>query len=333
MSLPPQPPSSEEPEQHTTLHFSEETPKQASSAPESRSDEVEKQPVLSASEDIPTQYQSAPDESEAPTQVGANASAPDEAEAPTQVGANTSAPDEAEAPAPDEAEAPASNWAEAPISNWDDASTPAWTDASPIDDPTAIDDTVAATTADAATNATPDFNTAQGAPAPSQTSRAGIFIHKSILIAAAIVVVLAAILVALVLFLNRPIDPPTDWIASESSAATTTGASQQILYYLHWTNQDGKLTGQLQLAADTNGTPQSLTAPTTGLYNRDNHIIYVVVTISGSPTTLTGKIDTSNNTLTLNPAGATDTSNQIVFHTGSANDYKLDTQKMDAPKK
>jgi hypothetical protein len=320
MSLPSQPPSSEEPEQKPTLHASEETPEQISPASDLSSDETEKQPVLSTSEDIPTQPPATvePQKNEV-AQQNIVSSTPDETEAPTQV---------SDAGTPDVTEAPTQVWANGEAPNWDDASTPAWTDTSPpeVDGVNEVDGVSEEDEEDE------DFDAAPIVPVPSQTSRTGIFVHRGILIAAAIILVLAALLVSLLLFVNRPKDPPTDWISNTTSPTTAT-TSAKVVYYLHWTNSNGELKGQLQVAANSNGTPQSLTAPTTGLYNRDNHIIYVVVTVNGSPDTLMGKINDSNDTLTLNPAGATDTTNQLVFHIGTANDYKQDTQKINPPKK
>jgi hypothetical protein len=160
----------------------------------------------------------------------------------------------------------------------------------------------------------------------TQSSQAGIFIHKGILIGAASAVLVAVLAVALLVFINRPQDPPTDWISSFTPPASS-GGSGKILYYLHWTNKNGALTGQLQLAANPNGTPQSLTAPATGLYDRDNHVIYVVVTINGQPDTLTGTI-TNNDTLTLNQVGMISQDSQLVFHTGSASDYQQATKQL-----
>ncbi|MBV9712785.1 MAG: hypothetical protein JO011_17940, partial [Ktedonobacteraceae bacterium] len=71
----------------------------------------------------------------------------------------------------------------------------------------------------------------------------------------------------------------------------------------------------------------------TGLYNRDNHIIYVVITINGQADTLTGKINDANDTLNLNPAGVTGQNSQFVFHIGNANDFKQATKKLGAGKK
>ncbi len=162
----------------------------------------------------------------------------------------------------------------------------------------------------------------------SQPSRSGVFISRGVLIAAAGVIVVAALLIALLVVVNRPKDPPTDWIASYTPPAGSGSTTGKILYYLHWTNQNGELKGQLQLAAKANGSLQSLTAPATGLYNRDNHIIYVVVTVNGQADTLTGKINDTNDTLTLNSPGATSQSSQFVFHTGNANDYKQATKRL-----
>jgi hypothetical protein len=158
---------------------------------------------------------------------------------------------------------------------------------------------------------------------------AGVFIRRGWLIAAACAVVAVALLATLLLVVNSPKDPPTDWIASYTPLAGTSSTGK-ILYYLHWTNQQGDLKGQLQLAANANGTPQSLTAPAVGLYNRENHIIYVVITINGQAGTLTGKINDANDTLTLNQVGATSQSSQLVFHMGSLDDYKQATKKLGA---
>ncbi|MBV9615236.1 MAG: hypothetical protein JO031_07260, partial [Ktedonobacteraceae bacterium] len=140
---------------------------------------------------------------------------------------------------------------------------------------------------------------AQPESSPSQPSQSGVFVRKGLLIAAVSAVVVVALLATLLVFVTRPKDPPTDWIASFTPPpGSSTG---KILYYLHWTNQNGELNGQLQLATIANGIPQSLAAPATGLYNRDNHIIYVVITINGQADTLTGKINDANDTLNLNP--------------------------------
>ena len=159
-------------------------------------------------------------------------------------------------------------------------------------------------------------------PSPS-----GIFIRKSLLIAAACAVVLIALLAALLVFVNHPKDPPTDWIASYTPPAGTSNTGK-VLYYLHWTNQNGELKGQMQLAANANGTLQSLTVPATGLYNRDNHIIYVVIIVNGQADTLTGSINDNNDTLTLGLVGSTSQGNQFVFHIARASDYNQATKKL-----
>ncbi len=165
----------------------------------------------------------------------------------------------------------------------------------------------------------------------SQPSQSGVFVHKGWLIGVVSAVVVVALLASLLVFVSRPKDPPTDWIATYTPPAGAS-SSGKVLYYLHWTNQNGELTGQLQLAANPTGTLQSLTVPATGLYNKDNHIIYVVITINGQADTLTGKVNDANDTLNLNPAGVTSQSSLLVFHIGTANDYKLATKKLGAKK-
>jgi hypothetical protein len=165
--------------------------------------------------------------------------------------------------------------------------------------------------------------------APS--SQSGVFIRKGWLIGAISAVVVVALLATLLVFVTRPKDPPTDWIATYTPPAGSTSSGKQ-LYYLHWTNNNGELTGQLQLAANSSGSLQSLTVPAAGLYNRDNHIIYVVITINGQADTFTGKINDANDTLNLNVAGATDQSSLLVFHIGSASDYQRATKNL-IPKK
>ncbi|GCE06545.1 hypothetical protein [Dictyobacter aurantiacus] len=166
----------------------------------------------------------------------------------------------------------------------------------------------------------------------AQPARSGIFIKKGVLIGVISAVVLVALLAALLFFVNRPKDPPTDWLSSVTPPAGS-GSATKILYYLHWSNDNGELKGQLQLAAYANGAPQSLTAPASGLYSRDNHDIYVVVTINGQATTLSGKINDSNDTLTLNQVGAPNQASQLVFHTSSADAYKQETRKLVPAKK
>lgn len=268
MSLPSQPPLSEEPEQQPILHSSEETPIQPSLTPDSLSEEAEQQPTYLASEDIPT--------------LPASSFEPLAAET-VQQPASFSESDGNEYTALDEDE-------DAPLDEDD------------------------------------DFEEEQTGSSLSRPAGSGVFIHTGVLIAAAGIIVVAALLIAFLVVANRPKDPPTDWIASYTPPPTATSTSGKILYYLHWTNKNGELSGQLQLATKTSGKLQSLTAPAVGLYNRDNHIIYVVITISGqAPATLTGKINDANNTLTLNQAGVASSSNLFVFHTGNANDYKQAT--------
>jgi len=164
-------------------------------------------------------------------------------------------------------------------------------------------------------------------------ARAGVFISRGVLIATVSAVVILALLATLLVVVTRPKDPPTDWIASYTPApAAGTTSSGKILYYLHWTNQNGALQGQLQLATVANGTLQSATAPTTGLYSKDNHIIYVVVTLNGQASTLTGKINDASDTLTLNAPGATGADSGLVFHIGSANDYTLAKKQLGSAK-
>ncbi len=308
MDFSPQPPPSEEPEQQLTLHSSEEIPTQLSPASDSLSEEIEQQAALS----------SEPDENEASEPDENEVSAQDENEVSAQDENEVSAQDENEASAQDENEASAQDENEASAQDENEVSAQDENEASAQDE-----DEVSAQDEDEA------FEPTQAVSSPSQSSRSGVFIHKGILIAAASIVVVAVLLAALLVFVNRPKDPPADWIGSYTPPAGT-GSTGKTLYYLHWTNQNGDLNGQLQLAANPNGTLQSLTAPTTGLYNRDNHIIYVIVTINGQASTLTGKINDNNDTLTLNLVGATDQGGPLVFHTGSADDYKQATKKLES---
>jgi hypothetical protein len=156
----------------------------------------------------------------------------------------------------------------------------------------------------------------------------GVFVSRGVLIAVACAVVIVALLATLLVVVTRPKDPPTDWIASYTPAAGTSSTTGKIVYYLHWKNQNGALQGQLQLATFSNGALQSATAPTTGLYSKDNHIIYVVVTLNGQASTLTGNINDAGDILTLNAPGAASPGSGLVFHTGSANDYKQETKKL-----
>jgi hypothetical protein len=336
MNETPQPPSSEEPKQQPPIHSSKEAPTQPSPASDAQSDEAELQTVSYTPENNPWKPASSPESSsdEPPTQVWSDASSESQAEPPTQVWSDGSAENQAELPtqvwsdtsSDSQAEPATQSWsntstegqAESDAQSWSNTSTPS-KDAEDEDDEDDEDE---------------DDEDAEGEEQSLRSpSQSGIFIHKGLLIAAAGVIVAAAVVVALLLFLNRPIDPPTDWIASITPPATASAPSTgTVLYYLHWTNQNGVLKGQLQLAANSSGTPQSLTAPTTGLYSRDNHIIFVVVSINGQADTLTGKINDSNDTLTLNQPGATDQTSQIVFHKGTANDYKQATNKLNAKK-
>jgi hypothetical protein len=166
-----------------------------------------------------------------------------------------------------------------------------------------------------------------------EETRSGVFIGRGLLIAIGCAVVIVALMATLLVVVTRPKDPPTDWIASYTPPATAgTPAGGKILYYLHWTNQNGSLKGQLQLATVTNGALQSATATTVGLYSKDNHIIYVVITLSGQASTLAGTINDNNDTLTLDAPGTTTPGNGLIFHTGSANDYKLAAKNLGAKK-
>ncbi len=166
-----------------------------------------------------------------------------------------------------------------------------------------------------------------------EETRSGVFIGRGLLIAIGCAVVIVALMATLLVVVTRPKDPPTDWIASYTPPATaSTPAGGKILYYLHWTNQNGSLKGQLQLATVSNGALQSATAATIGLYSKDNHVIYVVITLNGQASTLAGTINDNNDTLTLDSPGATTPGGGLIFHTGSANDYKLATKNLGAKK-
>jgi hypothetical protein len=338
MNETPQPPSSEEPKQQPPIHSSKEAPKQPSPASDAQSDEAELETVRYTPENNPWKPASSPESSsdELPTQVWSDTSAESQSELPTQVWSDTSAESQSESPTQvwsdtstsDQVEPATQSWSDTSAASTDGQAEPAaqsWSDTS-----TPSKDDEYEGEGDAEDDDEDDED--EDAQAVRSSSQSGVFIHKGILFAAAGVIVAAAIVVALLLFLNRPIDPPTEWFASITPPVTAGAPSTgTTLYYLHWTNKNGALTGQLQLAAN-NGTPQTLNAPTTGLYSRDNHVIFVVVTINGQAVTLTGKINDSNDILTLNQPGAPDLTSQIVFHKGSADEYKQATNKLNAKK-
>jgi hypothetical protein len=313
MNLPPQPPSSEEPEQHPVLHSSEETLIQpspvsdssAEGAEETSSEETLIQPSpVSDSGAEGTEQQTTPSATEDMPTLPASSSEPHMTEDIPTLPASSSEPHMEET---EQEPVPAFEPDGIAYSALDNNSTADGDTVSDEDEEDEEDDQAVS----------------------SQPSRSGVFIRKGVLIAAACAVVVVALLATFLVVASRPKDPPTDWIASFTPPPSSTSTSpSRILYYLHWTNQNGELQGQLQLAAKVNGKLQSITAPATGLYNKDNHIIYVVVTVSGQADTLVGKINATNDTLTLNSPGATDQSTQFVFHTGTANDYKQDTKQL-----
>ncbi len=294
MNLPPQQlPSAEEPEQQPVPHTPEEASVQPSSSADQSSEEPEQQPVLHTSEeDISTQPSSSADQPSEETQQQPVGLASEDTTQPASSFEPVAEETETQLAMPSE---PVGEETEPQFATFSEA------DGAEVSE---------------------DDEDEVSEPAPS-----GVFIHKGILIAAASAVVVVALLAVFLVFVNRPKDPPTDWIASYTPPAgsSTTG---KVLYYLHWTNQNGELKGQMQLAAFANGAPQSLTVPATGLYNRDNHDIYVVITVQGQADTLTGKINDAGDTMSLNPAGVTSKTSQFVFHIGTANDFKQATKKL-----
>lgn len=297
MSLLPHSSSSEEPENQPTIHSTETTPTQPAPISDSPVEAAESQLAPTASEDIPT----------LPT-TSSKVPAEETEQVPT---------------------VPV-------VERIEDTEHTVIASSEPGE--TAIQHENAVSNAEETLNTEEIFDEEPATSDFSEPARSGVFIHKGFLIAAACIVAAVLILVAVLVFVNNPKDPPTDWLASTNPASTTTSpnrttSTQKILYYLHWTNQNGDLKGQMQLAANTNGTPQSLTAPTIGLYNKNSHNIYVVITINGQPTTLTGKINDANDTLTLNQVNAPDQSDQLVFHMSNASEFKTATGKLNSPKK
>jgi hypothetical protein len=316
MNLPPQLPSSEEPEQQPVLYSSEETPTPPSLSSDQLSEEPQQQPVNPASEEPPT---SSPSElpTEEPEEPAASASelSTEESEQPPTL------------PSDSLAEEPATPSSELSVEPSEEPlATPSELPTEELEQPF-----VTSFEPDGAENSALDedetFASEQSVSATPQSSRSGVFIHKGVLIAVVSAIVVVALLASLLVVVTRPKDPPTDWIASYTPPAGTSSTGK-VVYYLHWTNQNGELTGQMQLAAFADGAPQALTVPATGLYNRDNHIIYVVVTINGQADTLMGKINDTNDTLSLNPAGVTTQPSQFVFHIGTADDFKQATKKL-----
>ena len=328
MNLPPQLPSSEEPEQQPVLHSSEEAPTQPSLSSDSLSDSVNP-----ASEDASAQPASSPETPvEEPEQPSASSPetpaeepliTPSEplAEEPEEPSASSPEPtEEPELQPASPSELPAEESGQLEISPESSEEPLALSSESEETEASELDE-------DAEISELDEDEDLESEQSLSQPARSGVFIHKGILIAAASVIVVAALLATLLVVVTRPKDPPTDWIASYTPPAGSS-TSGKVVYYLHWTNQNGELKGQMQLAAYSNGAPQSLTIPAVGLYNRDNHIIYVVVTIDGQADTLTGKINDANDTLNLNPAGVTSQTSQFVFHLGTADDFKQATKKL-----
>ncbi len=304
MNLPPQLPSSEESEQQPSLHSSEETLIQPSPTSDSLPEEEETEQQPAATPEQEETEVDAVEKSENTVAEEGDAVVVDEGEV-TVIG-------EGAAVVVDEGAAIGADGSEDTVANEGEV--------------VVVEEVEGTVADDGEVTVVEEEDIFDSEPVQS-----GIFIPRGILIALACAVVAIILVASLLLFINRPKDPPTDWIASYiPPSGSTTG---KTLYYLHWTNQNGELNGQLQLAANPNGTPQSLTALATGLYNRDNHIIYVVITINGQADTLTGKVNDNNDTLTLNLVGATSTDGQLVFHTGTANDYKQATQKLGPTKK
>lgn len=288
---------------------------------------VPPQPPLGEESENETELQSARKTPDQPAPTSETVSHEDVAEQPTSTSETATHTDAAEQPAYSSEESAYEDAAEQPTVQTTDDNEVAPHPMTFSESPAASEDAVVAD--EAAEDDAEDLETDDAATQPAHS---GVFIKKSVLISAISAVVLVALLAALLFYVNRPKDPPTDWISSFTPPSGS-GSANKILYYLHWTNENGELKGQLQLAAYANGAPQSLTAPASGLYNRDNHIIYVVITINGQPGTLMGKINDSNDTLTLNQVGAPNQATQLVFHTGSADAYKQATKSLVPAKK
>ena len=291
MNLPPQPPLSEEPEQQPIEEetlVQHPTPGDTAKGLPSTEEETLAQPSIP--DDAKKDEKGSPSIEDAPTQVSSVADISPEDDIPTQQGLSLTQ---------------------------DNPSTWSETNTSQESETSFIEENVVQNEEDEGLDEDEDLE-------PVKT---GVFIRKEILIAAASAILLIALIAVLFLVISRPKDPPTDWIASYTPAAGTS-TTGKILYYLHWTDDNSELKGQLQLAANSNGTPQTLTAPATGVYDKDNHIIYIVFIINGGPATLTGKVNDNNDTLTLNQVGATTQEGLLTFHTGSAADYKKATDAL-----
>ncbi|MBA2393414.1 MAG: hypothetical protein H0V70_11815 [Ktedonobacteraceae bacterium] len=306
MDLPSQPPSSEEPKQQH-IHSSEEAPIQPSPDADSLTEETQPQNVNPITEEAPTE--SAPVADSLPEESQPQSVNPVIEDVPTE---------------------------SAPVADsLPEEIQPLHADPIVEDVPgqsAATSEPLADETEPQITSLDQDEEEDEDLEVEEET-RSGVFIGRGLLIAIACGVVIVALMATLLVVVTRPKDPPTDWIASYTPPATAgTPAGGKILYYLHWTNQNGSLKGQLQLETVSNGALQSATAATIGLYSKDNHVIYVVITLNGQASTLAGTINDNNDTLTLDSPGATTPGGGLIFHTGSANDYKLAAKNLGAKK-
>lgn len=319
MNVSPQPPLGEEPEKETELHNIDKTPEQPAPTSETSSPEdATEQPAptsTSATHEVGTEYPvtstevAEPENSIEQTETSSEEVETENIEEQPKTSAEVSEHEDiAEEPtihtSADEETTPQPMTFSEPPAEAEDATE------NTIADDEAIEDDV---------EDEEDTTTGQ--------TGSGVFVRKGVLIGVISAVVLVALLGTLLFFVTRPKDPPTDWLTSVTPPAGS-GSASKILYYLHWTNDNGELKGKLDLAAYANGGPQSVSDDATGLYSRDNHIIYVVIVDNGQPVTFTGKINDSNDTLTLSPAGATGQTTPLVFHTSSADNYKQETKKL-----
>jgi len=138
---------------------------------------------------------------------------------------------------------------------------------------------------------------------------------------------LVVLLAALCVFVLLPKSPPSDWIANYSSAGLF--SSGQAVFYIHWDNQNGNLTGQMQITAASGGMTQTLTVPFTGTYNSQDHSVFLTLTVNGTSEDLSGTINQTDNTMTLTQVNSNQQGDQLVFRAGSESDYQQEVQNLE----
>jgi hypothetical protein len=143
-----------------------------------------------------------------------------------------------------------------------------------------------------------------------------------------LIVLIVALAAFTVFQLTRPSGLPTSWLA------TQTVGSRQIVYYLHWGDDNGILRGKMETVVPANGKLQTSSWSFIATYNDQNNMLHMTFEVSKSATIPMYSADASitNDTLKILKTNNTNAaSDSPAYHPASEQDYEQARQNLAQP--